>query len=156
MNESSVEQLVQALKNPDPQIRDRATIQLWQIWFSEKGKIGLEGIQRSQQMVEAGSLQQAEELLTQLIAAFPDFAEAWNRRAVVYYITHQYKKALADCETVLRLNQVHFGALHGLGLCYAALGDHVEAIHAFWRALAIQPYAIENQRLILECTAKLS
>jgi tetratricopeptide (TPR) repeat protein len=156
VNDLSIYELLQALKNPDPTVRDRATIELWQIWFCQKGKIGLEGIRRSQEMVEAGSLKQAEDLLTQLIITFPDFAEAWNRRAVLYYITNRYQKSLADCETVLRLNQVHFGALHGLGLCYAALGDYVEAIHAFWRALGIQPYAIENQRLILECTVKLT
>jgi hypothetical protein len=36
------------------------------------------------------------------------------------------------------------------------MGDYREAIRAFRRALEIQPYAIENQKLILECTAKLS
>ena len=42
---------------------------------------------------------------------------------------------------------MHFGALHGLGLCHAALGEDRQAIGAFRRALEIQPY--ENQRLIL-------
>jgi Flp pilus assembly protein TadD len=56
---------------------------------------------------------------------------------------------------VLKLNPVHFGALHGLGLCHAALGNYSAAIRAFRSALEIQPHAIENQRLILECTARL-
>ncbi|MBC6421507.1 MAG: tetratricopeptide repeat protein [Hormoscilla sp. SP5CHS1] len=47
----------------------------------------------------------------------------------------------------IALNPVHFGALHGLGLCHAALGEDRQAIGAFRRALEIQPY--ENQRLIL-------
>lgn len=57
---------------------------------------------------------------------------------------------------VIELNPIHFGAIHGLGLCHAALGDYSAAIAAFRRALEIQPYALENQRLILECTARLS
>ncbi len=98
---------------------------------------------------------EAEALLSQLIQDWPDFAEAWNRRAVLYFMMKQYKKALEDCQQVIGLNPIHFGALHGLGLCYAALGNYPEAIKAFRQALEIQPYSVENQRLILECTARL-
>jgi tetratricopeptide (TPR) repeat protein len=64
--------------------------------------------------------------------------------------------AISDCEQVLRLNPVHFGALHGLGICHAALGEYSLAIQAFRRALEIQPYSLENQRFLLECSARLS
>jgi tetratricopeptide (TPR) repeat protein len=57
---------------------------------------------------------------------------------------------------VIRLNPFHFGALHGLGLCHAALEEYREAIQAFYRVLKIQPYSLENQRLFLECTARLN
>jgi tetratricopeptide (TPR) repeat protein len=75
---------------------------------------------------------------------------------VLYFVQQQYRKAITDCQSTIELNPIHFGAWHGLGLAYAALGEYRDAIHAFRRALEIQPYAIENQRLILECTAKLS
>ncbi len=107
-------------------------------------------------LLESGETRQAEVVLSELIEQLPDFAEAWNRRAVLYFVQQQYRKAIADCRTALDLNPIHFGALHGLGLSYAALGEYREAIYAFRQALNIQPYAIENQRLILECTAKLS
>jgi tetratricopeptide (TPR) repeat protein len=42
-----------------------------------------------------------------------------------------------------------------LGLCWAGLGDYSAAITALRQALEIQPYSIENQRLLLECTAQL-
>jgi tetratricopeptide (TPR) repeat protein len=51
---------------------------------------------------------------------------------------------------------MHFGALHGMGLCHIALGEYREALTAFHQALAVQPYSLENQRMILECTAKLN
>ncbi|MGQ9869467.1 tetratricopeptide repeat protein [Leptodesmis sp.] len=57
---------------------------------------------------------------------------------------------------MIRLNSIHFGALHGLGLCHMALGNYKAAIQAFQQALAVQPYSLENQRLILECTFSLS
>lgn len=156
MEESSVRLLLADLKSPDEEVRNQATQELWQLWFSQKGIYGLELLQRSQILLETGELAEAELVLTELIQDQSDFAEAWNRRAVVYYLSGQYWKAIQDCEAVARLNPVHFGALHGLGLCHAALGDYREAVRAFRRVLEIQPYSIENQRLLLECTLRLT
>ncbi|QZZ19486.1 tetratricopeptide repeat protein [Leptothermofonsia sichuanensis E412] len=155
MNEFLISSLLEDLKDPNEDVRDRATQELWRIWFEQKGILGLEIIRRAQLALEAGNFTEAEETLNALVESQPDYAEAWNRRAVLYYIQGQYQKAIADCEVVLQLNPIHFGALHGLGLCYAALGDYRTAIHAFHNALKIQPYSLENQRMMLECTARL-
>nr|WP_242019840.1 tetratricopeptide repeat protein [Trichocoleus sp. FACHB-40] len=156
MNEFSLNSLLEDLKNPDEKVRYDATAELWRIWFYQKGVAGFEILQRSQALLEAGEIAKAEDLLREIIAAQPDFAEAWNRRAVLYYILRDYKKALKDCQMAVELIPFHFGALHGMGLCYLALEEYSAAIVAFRKALEIQPYALENQRLILECTAKLS
>jgi tetratricopeptide (TPR) repeat protein len=156
MNEQLINALLEDLKNPDEDIRNQATEELWRIWFQQKGQYGFERLERSQTLFTVGDVKQAEALLTQLIDDLPDFAEAWNRRAVLYYLLGEYQKSRVDCLEVLKLNPVHFGALHGLGLCYAALGQYRAAIQAFRKALGIQPYALVNQKLILECTARLS
>jgi tetratricopeptide (TPR) repeat protein len=156
MQNPDIQALLEDLKNPDSNAREQATRELWRIWFTQKGIYGLELLERSQMLMEAKKFQEAETLLNQLIADQPDFAEAWNRRAVLYFVQQNYRKSLADCEQVEALNPIHFGAIHGKGLCYAALGNYVAAIQAFRRALEIQPYAIANQRLILECNARLS
>lgn len=156
MDRSSIESLLEDLKNPDERVRDRATHELWRIWFHQKGIYGLEFLQRAQDAIDRGNFEEAEAILTELIADQPDFAEAWNRRAVLYYSMGQHYKAIEDCETAIALNPVHFGALHGLGLCYASVGKYRDAIQAFQQALEIQPFASINQRLILECTARLS
>ena len=156
MNNSSIARLLEDLKNPDETVRQEATSELWRLWFHQKGVLGFELLQRSQAMLQAGAITDAETILNQLIADMPDFAEAWNRRAVLYYVLKQYKRAIADCQMAIQINPVHFGALHGLGLCYVALGEYREAIRAFRKALEVQPYAVENQRWLLECTAKLS
>lgn len=156
MRESHIDRLLEDLKNPEESVRDRATSELWRIWFQEKGIVGFEMIRRAQILIEEGETNEAEKVLTELISDLPDFAEAWNRRAVLYYTIGEYKKAIKDCKRVIKLNPIHFGALHGLGLSYAAVGEYLAAIQAFRQALEIQPYAIINQRLILECTARLS
>lgn len=156
MNKNLVDKLLLDLKSSDLNIRERATSQLWRIWFWEKGKIPLEQIEESERLLSDGNVEAARSILDDLVDALPDFAEAWNRRAVLMFMTQNYDLAIADCEKAIELNPVHFGAFHGLGLCHAALGNYSAAIRAFRSALDIQPHAIENQRLILECTARLS
>ncbi|MCM0590222.1 MAG: tetratricopeptide repeat protein [Gloeotrichia echinulata IR180] len=156
MDSLSINSLLEDLKNSDATVREQATKKIWRIWFQQKGIYGLERIEHSQKLLDAGETTQAEAALTNLIKEQPDFGEAWNRRAFLYYSTGDYKKSLADCQMVLHINPVHFGALHGMGLCYAALGEYGAAIKAFKRALSIQPYSLVNQKLILECTFRLS
>ncbi|MEO1068456.1 MAG: tetratricopeptide repeat protein, partial [Cyanobacteria bacterium J06638_6] len=71
-------------------------------------------------------------------------AEVWNRRAVLFFLQHRYREAVADCQRVIDLVPYHLGALHGLGLSHAAMGQYKDAIQAFQRALAVQPYALVN------------
>lgn len=156
MDDRAIPDLLENLKNPDEAIREAATQELWRLWFHQKGVYGLSILEQSQTLLQAGKVDQAETVLTELIGDQPDFAEAWNRRAVLYYMQGRYRNSLADCQQVVALNPIHFGALHGMGLCYAALGEYAAAIQAFRRALEVQPYALANQRMILECTARLS
>ncbi|MGF1672980.1 MAG: tetratricopeptide repeat protein [Rivularia sp. (in: cyanobacteria)] len=156
MDSLFINSLLEDLKNPSEVVREEATRKLWRLWFQQKGVYGLEKIETSQKLLDAGKIAEAEEMLTQLIQNQPDFAEAWNRRAFLYYTNHQYEKSLADTQVAVELNPLHFGALHGMGLCYAALGEYARAINCFQRALEIQPYSLINQKLILECTLRIS
>ncbi len=155
MDSLSINSLLEDLKNPDATIREQATRKIWRIWFQQKGIYGLEKIDHSQKLLDAGEIADAEFVLTKLVKEQPDFAEAWNRRAFLYYSIGNYQKSLEDCQMVIQINPVHFGALHGMGLCYAALREYSQAIQAFQKALKIQPYSLVNQKLILECTFRL-
>lgn len=118
MDSLFVNSLLEDLKNPDEAVRERATKKLWRIWYQQKGIYGLEMIERSQKLMDSGKIAEAEGLLTELINKQRDFAEAWNRRAYLYYSIGKYEKSIADCLMTIQLNPYHFGALHGLGLCY--------------------------------------
>lgn len=153
---SEVERWLQDLQDPDAMVRQVATEALWRHWYTQKGAYGAQLLVRSQTLLEAGKVTEAEDLLSDVVRDQPDFAEAWNRRAVLYFLEKKYWKAISDCEQVIRLVPYHFGALHGLGLCHAALGNYLAAIQALRRALAVQPHATVNQRLILEYTTHLN
>ena len=156
MDSLSINYLLENLKNPDAIVREQATRRIWRLWFQQKGIYGLEKIDYSQQLIDVGKVATAEEVLTSLIEAQPDFAETWNRRAFLYYRIGNYQKSLADCQMVVQLNPLHLGALHGIGLCWAVLGQYAEAIQAFQKALVIQLYSLVNPKLILEYRLKLS
>lgn len=153
---SDIESLLNDLKDADATVRQAASEALWRRWYTQKGAYGAQILVRSQTLFDDGKPAAAEALLTETLQGLPDFAEAWNRRAVLYYLQERYWQAIADCEKVLEIVPYHFGALHGMGLCHAELGNHTAAIQAFRRALEVQPYATVNERLILESTAKLS
>jgi tetratricopeptide (TPR) repeat protein len=154
-NNALTQKLLDNLKDSQESIREKATAKLWMLWFRQKGELGLETLRRAQSSLEEGDVQRANNILNDTIAMYPDFAEAWNRRAILYYSQKKFLKSREDCKQVVRLNSSHFGAWHGLGLCNAALGEYKEAIFAFRKALEIQPHAIVNQKLILECTMRL-
>jgi tetratricopeptide (TPR) repeat protein len=156
MENPPIQTLLEELRHPDASVREEAIADLWQIWFSQKGSYGLEILGESQELLESGEIKQAEILLTDLIKDQPDFAEAWNRRAIIYYLQKEYRKSLLDCQQAIELNPIHFGAMHGIGLCHAALHEYTAAIQAFRKALELQPYSIVNQRLLLECSFRLS
>lgn len=155
MDADQVEQLLADLRQPDPAIRDRASSMLWHRWFHQKGVYGAQQLMQAESLLQTGQIGQSNRLLNDIIQAQPDFAEAWNRRAVLRYTDADYWGAIADCQQAIELVPYHFGALHGLGLCHSAVGNYTAAIQAFRRALEVQPYALANQRMILECTAKM-
>ena len=155
MDSTYIDRLLRALKEQDEAVRNQATGEFWHMWFHQKGVQGAKRLIESQTLVESDRNEEAKAILNQLILSQPDFAEAWNRRAVLHYMQGDYTAAMADCEKVIELVPHHFGALHGLGLCHASVGNYRDAIQCFRQILEIQPFSLINQRLILECTAKL-
>ncbi|HKD99408.1 MAG TPA: tetratricopeptide repeat protein [Planctomycetota bacterium] len=148
-------ELAALLRSRDAGVRDRATAALWALWSRAGGEWGERKLQRATEAVDAGEPRRALDVLTRAIAARPGFAEAWNKRATVHFLVGDYERALRDCEETLRRNPIHFGALHGMGLCLLQLDKPREALAAFERAAAIQPHSEGNRRAIRACKRML-
>jgi tetratricopeptide (TPR) repeat protein len=91
------------------------------------------------QAIEEQDYPVALDLLDQIVILKPDFAEAWNKRATVYYLLDDYSASLTDIRQTLALEPRHFGALSGLGFIFEALDRKEDAIRVFRRALEINP-----------------
>jgi tetratricopeptide (TPR) repeat protein len=81
----------------------------------------------------------ALELLDAIVKIKPDYVEAWNQRATLYYTQKDYGHALADIREVLKREPRHFGALSGLGLILQDIGDDKRALEVYRRALKVYP-----------------
>jgi tetratricopeptide (TPR) repeat protein len=150
------QQLLRQLHSTSPQARELATNRLWQLWFGSAGPEAEQRLLYAEQAFESKRYDEAEDALTDLIRDFPNFSEAWNRRATLRYLRGRYQDSIQDCAKVVELEPHHFGAWHGVGLCLMALGRFQNAAKAFRRALEIQPFAEANQKLLGDCLAKLN
>ena len=55
----------------------------------------------------------AIEILNKIIALKPEFSEAWNQRATLYFFQEKYEESLIDIAKTLELEPRHFGSLAG-------------------------------------------
>ena len=85
----------------------------------------------------------------------PDYVEAWNRRATLYYLQNDYGHSLADIQQVLAREPRHFGALAGLGMIMQELGDDKHALEAFRKALAVNPHLEKVPDLVKTLSEKV-
>lgn len=131
--------LVTRLHDEDEQVRRYANASMWQIW-SRSGDPAIDALfQRGVQRMEMSRMEEAIATFSDIIRRKPSFAEAWNKRATIYYLLGEYALSLNDCAEVLKRNPNHFGALSGYGQIYLNMGDFEQAIVYFERALEVNP-----------------
>jgi tetratricopeptide (TPR) repeat protein len=131
--------LVAQLRDTDEATRSGAEESLWKIWArSGDKKVDALYQQGTRQMGE-GLGEDAVATFTRIIEMKPAFAEAWNKRATLYFLMGEHRKSLADCDEVMKRNPYHFGALAGYFQIYLQLEDFERALKYGRRALEVNP-----------------
>jgi tetratricopeptide (TPR) repeat protein len=110
---------------------------LWQVSGSDTVDLLMA---RVKQASDAGNYDLALRLLDAIIEIRPEFVEAWNRRATIFFLKKDYSDSLSDIEHVLAREPRHFGALAGLGTILEEVGDDKHALEAYRKALAVHPH----------------
>ena len=110
---------------------------------------------RAKTAMDAQQMDVAMKLLDALVKLRPDWVEAWNRRATLYYLQNDYGRSLQDIQQVLIREPRHFGALAGLGMIMQDLGDDKRALDAFRKALAINPHMDKVPELVKTLSEKV-
>ncbi|MDX3971726.1 MAG: tetratricopeptide repeat protein [Bradyrhizobium sp.] len=125
---------------PDEVSAKHVEARIWAIWLQTPSDTAALLMSRAKTAVDAKKIDVAIKLLDSVIKLRPDYIEAWNRRATLYYMQNDYRRSLADIQQVLIREPRHFGALAGLGMIMQEVGDERRALDAYRKALAVNPH----------------
>jgi tetratricopeptide (TPR) repeat protein len=115
-------------------------LEIWALWAHNDSATAEVLLSQAVAAMNAQEYTAAEKMLVQLIETYPAYAEAWNKRATLYYMMKRYDASLIDIGHVLDLEPRHFGALAGKGMIMRAQGKNIDALKAYREALAINPH----------------
>ena len=113
---------------------------IWQEW-SQSGSRSVDFLlRRGISALQAQDFNAAIGHFTAAIDHSPYFAEAWNKRATVYFHMGLYGLSMADIEQTLVLEPRHFGALAGMGLILQQTDRTEDALNVYEEALKHHPH----------------
>ena len=113
--------------------------QIWQVWMDHPNRAAAEVLELATRDIAARRYDIAETRLAKLLRRAPDFAEAWHKRATLYYLLARDEECLADIRRTLELEPRHFCAMLHFGEILFAGGDAEPARFAFRAALSLHP-----------------
>ena len=152
----SLDTLFEALKvAPDEASSKAIEERIWATWLMSGSDTCNLLMSRVKAAADGKDYDLAIKLLNAIITIKPDYVEAWNQRATVFYMKHDFGHAIADISQVLAREPRHFGALSGLGLMLLDIGDDKDALEAYRKALAIDPHLQHIPDVVKTLTEKV-
>ena len=128
------------LKKNDPTLSKNIELKIWDLWSTHPTDDKLTSIlNEGSRLMQDKDLFRAISVFTEVIEMDPTWAEAWNKRATVYYMIGEFEKSQNDIDKVLNLEKRHFGALAGQGLVNIQLKNYEKAILSYQMAEKIYP-----------------
>ena len=147
--------VAQQLRDEDPMVNEMAEHALWMVWFRAGSTSANHELARGAQAIGRKDFEHAITHFDRAIAECPKFAEAYNQRAIALYLMERYEESVEHCRRAVELMPCHFGALAGLGHCYAHMDQPREAIESYQRALDVNPHLECIRQTIEELKKKI-
>ena len=138
--DAQLDKLFYELKRNIPSLSNGIEQQIWTLWSTHPTDQKLTSIlDEGSRLVQDQKLISAIDVFTEVIEMDPSWAEAWNKRATVFYMIGEFQKSQDDIDKVLKLEKRHFGALAGQGLVNIQLKNYEKAILSYKKAQEIYP-----------------
>lgn len=140
----------------DPVLAGKVMGTIERIWRLPGGDTVNLLVDRADKAANENNPELALKLLDAAVDLAPDYAEAFNRRAFVYYLKGDTERALGDLRRTLALEPNHFKALQGLAKILEDQGQKKGALKALETLSKISPTipgaktAIENLKKDVE------
>ena len=119
---------------------NRAINSIWKIWLETNDPLIEKDFNQGLKLMQEGQLKKSLEMFTKVIEKNPKFAEAWNKRATLYYLIGDFDSSVLDIKETLKLEPRHFGAMGGLSLIFIHIQNYEMAIDIYDQMLNIFPY----------------
>ena len=144
-NDPRLNNLFKKLNNTENQQEISDIIKdIWDIWYEVDDPKVIEYFEKGIQAMRIRNYPLAVRFFNNLIEEDPNFAEAWNKRATVYFMMGDFDKSMQDIIKTLELEPRHFGALDGMGLIFIHQGQYQQAIDVYDKMLEIFPYSLKT------------
>lgn len=130
---------VKLRRGRDADHRAAAEQRIWEVWCAHDDSDATLAMTKVLQALSVNDLATSSEQLDTMVKRWPDWAEAWNKRATLRFVQEHYDESLADILRTLELEPRHFGAISGFGQICLRLQDPQSAMIAFEQALNINP-----------------
>ena len=137
----------------DSREAQKIELAIWQVWSKSGSDTADLLLARGGRAMTDQNFDLAMEVFTALIALEPEFAEGWNKRATLHFMMGNFEASISDIERTLELAPRHFGALSGLGQIYTIMERPKDAIEAYRRGLAANPF-MRGARATIEALRK--
>src|SRR6266850_7379437 len=113
---------------------------IWGVWMHHPHSAAAGVLDAATRDIAARRYDIAETRLTALLRSAPLYAEAWHKRATLYYLQGRDEECVQDIQRTLELEPRHFAAM--LHFAEIRLGDGAgaEARYAFAAALTLHPH----------------
>ena len=122
---------------------------IWTLWSTHPTDEKLTSIlDEGSRLIQDQKLIRAIDIFTDAIELDPTWAEAWNKRATVYYMIGEFQKSQDDIDKVLELENRHFGALAGQGMVNIGLKNYDKAKLSYQKAQEIYPAMKSSEVMI--------
>lgn len=134
--------------DPPPRPAHLIEDEIWAIWTSHDDPALEARMQRAISAIARRRFDEAEDLLDGLVTQAPDWAEAWNKRATLFFLLRRDEASIDDIRRTLELEPRHFGAICGFGQICLRHGEPAAAASAFAAALDRNPH-LDSVRAVL-------
>ncbi len=115
---------------------------IWELWMYHPNEDAARVLDLATRDIAAKRYDIAETRLATLLRHVPDFAEAWHKRATLYYLVARDDECIGDIRRTLELEPRHFGAILHFAELLLAEGNADAARFAFLKALCLNPHLV--------------
>ena len=140
----------QLIKTNDLKSADQLEKKIWSVWNKHPNDNKLtDKMEFGTELMQYRDYYYALRVFDNIIVTDPQWSEAWNKRATVYFLMNEFTNSLDDIDKVLSIEPRHFGALSGQARIFIKLQKYEKAIQSIERALEFYP-SFRSRELIPE------